>query len=110
MQLKLDIAREERELRAIVDEYIELKACMQRMRALFERSNGRAMHRNDESALYKKAEKRRGQLSRAFPGRPWAKHPDYLRLEQGDLSVGLAPLPCVHSRPPTAAANMSSAM
>ena len=105
----LQAKREERELQAIVDEYIQLKASMQRMRQSFEQRYGRAMRSSDSSELYKAASHRRDELSLAFPGRPWATHPDYLRLEAGDKSVGCAPMPARLSQPPSAAANMSSA-
>ena len=78
--LVLEAEREERELQAVVDEYIKLKASMKRIRVVYEARHGRTMRARSTPELYRAAERRREELLSAFPGRPWAKHPDYLRI------------------------------
>ena len=96
------VCQEYKNLQAVIDEYISLKSSMQRMRAAHVRRTGREMTSRDSSSIYKAAAKRRDELLRAFPGRPWATHADYLRLEAGDKSVGLAPVPVVRGAPSAA--------
>ena len=104
--LRLETAKQARELQAVVDEYVSLKASMQRMRAGFASRMGRAMRARDETPAYQMPHDRRAELFRLFPGRPWADHVDYQRLEAGDTTVGCA-LPPMPAMPPNAVANMS---
>ena len=91
--LRIETEREKRELAAVIEEYIELKARMQRIRAMYEARTARKMNARTAPNLYKEAQARREELTARFPGRPWIKHPDYLRLERGDVTVGCAPVP-----------------
>lgn len=100
--------KETRDLAAIVDEYIALKGSMMRIRDLHERRTGREMSQRSAPALYKTAAARRDELQRLFPGRPWAKHSDYLRLANGETTVGCADAPSTVPQAPSAEANICS--
>ena len=67
---------------------------------------GERCEREMETPAYQMAHDRRAELFRLFPGRPWADHVDYQRLEAGDTTVGCA-LPPMPAMPPNAVANMS---
>ena len=104
--LRLETAKQARELQAVVNEYISLKASMQRMRAGLVSRKGRAMRARDETPADQMAHNKRAKLLELFPGRPWVDHADYKRLEAGDTTVGcaLAPMP---ARSANAVENMS---
>ena len=105
--LRLQVERDERARKSVIEEYVELKASMMRMKAHHLSRTGHKMSDRSAPQLYRDAQARREKLASLFPGRPWVKHPDYIRLQSGEMSVGCAPVPTV-ARPTTAAQNMSA--